>query len=83
MYYNVTQESIVITLLFRACNLCDVLYFVTLIMIPCNDPGYDKLPLLKGGDVTRAANQQGPLIGHRAAARETVLQAVPASDTIS
>jgi hypothetical protein len=38
-YYDVTQESIAITLFIRACNVCDVLCVITSVMTPCNDLG--------------------------------------------
>jgi hypothetical protein len=40
-YYDVTQESSVITLLFGACNLGDVLCVIILVMTLHTDPSYD------------------------------------------
>jgi hypothetical protein len=40
-YFVVTQESIVIPLFIWACNVCDVLCIITLVMTHRNDLGYD------------------------------------------
>jgi hypothetical protein len=49
-YSDVTQKSIVITLLYMlVMYVCDVLCIIILIIIPHNNSGYDQLSLLRAG----------------------------------